>query len=76
MNELFGELNVEKIEIKKIAGQTITVTTGSIREMRALCTALKKKTEMLACEFLEKKKIFGDKASIDEMSSFKSKVRK
>ena len=31
---------------------------------------------MLACEFLDKKRVFGDKASIDEMSSFKSKVKK
>ena len=54
----------------------MSVTVGSINEMKNLCKALKKKTEMLACEFLDKKRVFGDKASIDEMSSFKSKVKK
>ena len=44
--------------------------------MKELCKALKKKPELLACEFLDKKRVFGDKASIDEMSSFKSKVKK
>ena len=44
--------------------------------MKELCKALKKKPELLACEFLDKKKVFGDKASINEMSSFKSKVKK
>ena len=44
--------------------------------MREICKALKKKPEMLACEYLDKKRVFGDKASIDEMSSFKSKVKK
>ena len=31
---------------------------------------------MLAIEWLDKKKIFGDKASIDEMSAFKTHVKK
>ena len=44
--------------------------------MKSLCKALKKKTEVLACEYLDKKKVFGDKAGINEMSSFKSKVKK
>ena len=44
--------------------------------MVQLCKALKKRSEILACEYLDKKKMFGDKASIDEMSSFKSKVKK
>lgn len=32
--------------------------------------------EILAVEWLDKKKTFGDKASLDEMSSFKSRVKK
>lgn len=31
---------------------------------------------MLAVEWLQKKKVFGDRASIDEMSAFKSRVKK
>ena len=32
--------------------------------------------EVLAVEWLDKKKLFGDKASLDEMSSFKTRVKK
>ena len=31
---------------------------------------------MLAIEWLDKKKLFGDKANLDEMSAFKSRVKK
>lgn len=31
---------------------------------------------MLAVEFLDRKNVFGSKATIDEMSKFKSKVKK
>ena len=72
----FGHLDVDQIKIQKIFDSYMTVTTGSILEMKNLCKALKKKSEMLACEYLDKKRVFGDKASIDEMSSFKSKVKK
>ena len=72
----FFELEVDKISIKKVAGRTITVTTGLMRETQALCRALAKKTEILACEYLRKKRIFGEKASVDEMSAHKSKVKK
>ena len=75
-DKLFGDLDVDQIKIQKIFEAHLSVTTGSIKEMKELCKALKKKTELLACEFLDKKRIFGDKASIDEMSSFKSKVKK
>jgi len=32
--------------------------------------------EVLAVEWLDKKKVFGDKASIEEMSAFKSRVKR
>ena len=72
----FGHLDVDQIKIQQIFESYMTVTTGSILQMREICKALKKKPEMLACEYLDKKRVFGDKASIDEMSSFKSKVKK
>ena len=72
----FGQLEVDQIKVQKIFDSHMSVTVGSINQMKNLCKALKKKPEMLACEFLDKKRVFGDKASIDEMSSFKSKVKK
>ena len=71
-----GNLDVEKLKVQKVFESHLTVTVGNIDEMKMLCKALKKRPELLACEFLDKKRIFGDKASIDEMSSFKSKVKK
>ena len=44
--------------------------------MNKIANNLKQRKEVLAVEWLDKKKVFGDKASIDEMSSFKSKVKK
>ena len=40
------------------------------------CSALKKSEVILACEYLDKQKVFGNKASVSEMASFKSKVKK
>ena len=44
--------------------------------MNKIANNLKQRKEVLAVEWLDKKKVFGDKASIDEMSSFKTKVKK
>ena len=70
------ELNIDKLVLRKFAGKTFTVTTGLMRETLALCKKVTKHPGVLACEYLRKKKIFGEKASIDEMASFKSKVKK
>ena len=43
--------------------------------MKEVCKALQKRKEILACEYLDRKRVFGDKASLDEMSSFKSRVK-
>ena len=40
------------------------------------CSALKKSEVVLACEYLDKQKVFGNKATVNEMASFKSKVKK
>lgn len=37
---------------------------------------MKQRKEVLAIEWLDKKKLFGDKANLDEMSAFKSRVKK
>ena len=37
---------------------------------------LKKRENILACEYLDKQVVFGNKATFNEMASFKSKVKK
>ena len=43
--------------------------------MKELCLFLKKRDDVLGCEYADKKVHFGLKASIDEMANFKSKVK-
>ena len=40
------------------------------------CSVLKRLEITLACEYLDKKRVFGTKATVSEMASFKSKVKK
>jgi len=44
--------------------------------LKKIANNLKLRKEVLAVEWLDKKKLFGDKASIEEMSAFKSRVKK
>ena len=44
--------------------------------LRKACEALSKRKEVLACEYLQKKKIFGVHSDLNEMAKFKSKVQK
>ena len=45
-------------------------------DLQKVANNLKQLKEVLAVEWLYKKKLYGDRASIDEMSSFKSKQKK
>jgi len=49
---------------------------GSLKDQQKIANNLKFRKEVLAVEWLDKKKVFGDKASLDEMSSFKSRVKR
>ena len=46
------------------------------KDFKKIANNLKKQKEILAVEWLDKKKVFGDKASLDEMSAFKSRVKR
>lgn len=45
-------------------------------ELRPAVSILKELPEVLAVEYLDRKNVFGKKATIEEMSKFKSKVKK
>ena len=45
-------------------------------DLKRVAKVLSKRKEVLAIEYLDKKRVFGEKASLREMSSFKSKVKK
>ena len=48
----------------------------NIDDLRKAADILKEQPEILAVEFLDRKNIFGNKATIEEMSRFKSKVKR
>lgn len=52
------------------------VTLGEIKDIKPALKALKELPEILAIEFLNKKNVFGVKATIKEMSRFKPKIKK
>eukprot|EP00354_Favella_ehrenbergii_P011555 CAMPEP_0170464664 /NCGR_PEP_ID=MMETSP0123-20130129/9303_1 /TAXON_ID=182087 /ORGANISM="Favella ehrenbergii, Strain Fehren 1" /LENGTH=61 /DNA_ID=CAMNT_0010730377 /DNA_START=518 /DNA_END=703 /DNA_ORIENTATION=- len=52
------------------------MTVNAKADFKKIANNLKQQKEVLAVEWLDKKKIFGDKASIEEMSAFKSRVKK
>lgn len=47
-----------------------------LNELRPAADALSNRKEILAVEYLQKKRIFGKYSDIDEMASFKSKIKK
>lgn len=65
-----------ELKLKQAYDGYVMIEVGHQRDMKKIANNLKSQAEILAVEWLDKKKIFGDKASLDEMSSFKSKVKK
>lgn len=47
-----------------------------LKDLKRVSEVIAQRKEVLAVEYLDKKNVFGKKASVDEMSSFKSKVKK
>ena len=74
-NKLLKKTDVDKLELHKVYETYLIVKASELDEMKEVCKALSKRKEILACEYLDKKRVFGDKASLDEMSSFKSRVK-
>ena len=86
MDELLKEQNKEKLEkysvdvsqvkLKTSFSQHIIFTAARTLDLRTIAKILSKRPEVLAVEWLNKKIIYGVKAEIEEMSNFKTKVKK
>lgn len=67
---------VSKVRVKKIYQTYAVFELGEISELKKAAEILKYRDEILACEWLQRRRLFGLKADIDEMAKFKSKIRK
>ena len=63
-------------KLRKAFDDHMQLTVSSLDDLRPAAELLKELPDVLAVEFLDRKNVFGIKASIDEMSKFKSKVKK
>ena len=52
------------------------MTVAELDYLKPAAMLIKSLPQVLAVEFLDKKRVFGDKASIKEMQKFKSRVKK
>ena len=62
--------------LKQAFDSHVVITVDDLKDQKKIANNLKLRKEVLAVEWLDKKKLFGDKATIDEMSAFKSRVKK
>jgi hypothetical protein len=86
MDELKDDKNAEElkkysvdiglIKLKMSFAQYIIIEVGRTLDHATISRILAKRPEILAVEFLNKKIKYGANATLDEMTSFKSKVKK
>ena len=74
--ELREDFKTKDVSVKKIDTDHIVVALKDLLDLKRVAKVLSKRNEVLAIEYLDKKRVFGEKASLREMSSFKSKVKK
>ena len=63
-------------KLRKAFDDHMQLTISSLDDLRKAADIIKELPDVLAVEFLDRKNVFGSKATIDEMSKFKSKVKK
>jgi hypothetical protein len=69
--------DAENLILRKVLDSHIMVLANiKIKSLKKLAEKIADRKEVLAVEYLDKKKVFGIKASLDEMKLFKSKVKK
>ena len=69
--------DAENLILRKVLDSHIIVLANiKIKSLKKLAEKIADRKEVLAVEYLDKKKVFGIKASLDEMKAFKSKVKK
>ena len=74
--ELREEFKTKDLSVKKIETDHIVVSLKDLMDLKRVAKVLSKRKEVLAIEYLDKKRVFGEKAALREMSGFKSKVKK
>ena len=65
-----------KIRVKQVYKTFVVFEFGEQKELRHAAELLSKKDEILACEWLQKRRLFGINADLSEMAKFKSKIKK
>jgi hypothetical protein len=69
--------NEETLILRKVFDTHMMVLVNIKQtSLSKLAKKLAERKEVLAVEYLDKKRVFGMKASLDEMKSFKSKVKR
>jgi hypothetical protein len=63
-------------KLRKAFDDHLQLTVASLDDLRQAAELIKELPDVLAVEFLDRKNLFGSKATIDEMSKFRSKVKK
>ena len=63
-------------KLRKAFDDHMQITISNLEDLRKAASIIKELPDVLAVEFLDRKNVFGSKATIDEMSKFKSKVKK
>ena len=63
-------------KLRKAFDDHLQFAISSLEDLRKAANIIKELPDVLAVEFLDRKNVFGSKATIDEMSRFKSKVKK
>ncbi len=67
---------ISKVRVKKIYQSYAVFELGSISELKQAADALYNLDEILACEWLQKKRQYGINADLNEMAKFKSKIKR
>ena len=68
---------VKSLKVKKIYQSYVIYEVSDLAELRPAADLLtSQREEVLACEWLNKRRIFGVHADIGEMAKFKTKIRK
>ena len=84
LEEVVSKMKVNRVEktenaliLRKVFDTHMMVLANvKQKSLKKLAEKLASQKEVLAVEYMNKKRVFGMKASLDEMKSFKSKVER
>lgn len=71
-----GTFNMSGIRVKKLYPSYVVIEMSSLNELKPAADILSKRQEVLGLEWLQKKRLFGVRADLDEMASFKTKIKR